>query len=112
MLWKSHGLIQPKSVVSATEEYFEAEDAMGRWMSERCNQGPSHKALTATLFNDWKQWAELSGEYVGTQRRFSDALLTRRLEKWRNSMGVRGYVGLDLKQPTSLPSRAYPYNDD
>ena len=110
--WKKLGLKQPQSVAEATEEYFEAEDAMGRWIAERCNQGPSHKALTATLFNDWKQWAELSGEYVGTQRRFSDALLTRRLEKWRNSMGVRGYVGLDLKQPTSLPSRTYPYNDD
>jgi putative DNA primase/helicase len=56
--------------------------------AERCELGASLKALTATLFNDWKQWAELSGEYVGTQRRFSDALLARRLEKWRNSMGV------------------------
>jgi putative DNA primase/helicase len=110
--WKKQGLKQPQSVAEATEEYFEAEDAMGRWIAERCNQGPEYKALTATLFNDWKQWAELSGEYVGTQRRFSDALLTRRLEKWRNSMGVRGYKGLDLKQPTSLPSRSYPYNDD
>jgi putative DNA primase/helicase len=112
LLWQSQGLVQPKSVVSATEEYFEAEDAMGRWMSERCNLGINHKALTATLFNDWKQWAELSGEYIGTQRRFSDALLARRFEKWRNSMGVRGYQGIDLKQPTSLPARSYPYNDD
>ncbi len=112
LLWQSQGLVQPKSVVSATEEYFEAEDAMGRWMSERCNLGINHKALTATLFNDWKQWAELSGEYIGTQRRFSDALLARRFEKWRNSMGVRGYQGIDLKQPTSLPTRSYPYNDD
>jgi putative DNA primase/helicase len=112
LLWQSQGLVQPKSVVSATEEYFEAEDAMGRWMSERCNLGVNHKALTATLFNDWKQWAELSGEYIGTQRRFSDALLARRFEKWRNSMGVRGYQGIDLKQPTSLPARSYPYNDD
>ncbi len=112
LLWQSQGLKQPQSVMSATEEYFEAEDAMGRWIAERCNLGPSLKALTATLFNDWKQWSELSGEYTGTQRRFSDALLARRLDKWRNTMGVRGYQGIDLKQPTSLPSRSYPYNDD
>ena len=112
LLWQSHGLRQPQSVMAATDEYFEAEDAMGRWVSERCNLGVNHKALTATLFNDWKQWAELSGEYIGTQRRFSDALLARRFEKWRNSMGVRGYQGIDLKQPTSLPARSYPYNDD
>jgi putative DNA primase/helicase len=112
LLWQQQGLKQPASVVQATEEYFEAEDAMGRWLSERCNQGSNFKALTATLFNDWKQWAELAGEYVGAQRRFSDALLARRFDRWRNSMGVRGYQGLDLKQPTSLPSRSYSYNDD
>ena len=112
LLWQRQGITQPKSVSDATEEYFEAEDAMGRWLSERCNFGPNQKALTAMLFNDWKQWAELSGEYVGTQRRFSDALLAKRFDKWRNSMGIRGYLGLDLKQPTSIPSRAYPYNDD
>jgi putative DNA primase/helicase len=111
-MWQQLGLKQPATVVQATEEYFEAEDAMGRWLAERCNLGPNQKELTATLFNDWKQWAELAGEYTGTQRRFSDALLARRFEKWRNSMGVRGYVGLSLKQPTSLPSRAYPYNND
>jgi hypothetical protein len=26
----------PRSVVAATEEYFEAEDALGRWLDERC----------------------------------------------------------------------------
>ena len=112
LLWQSQGLSQPKSVMAATEEYFEAEDAMGRWISERCKQGANDTALTAMLFNDWKQWSEISGEYTGTQRRFSDALLARRFEKWRNSMGVRGFRGIDLKQPTSLPSRSYPYNDD
>ena len=112
LLWQKQGLTQPQTVVSATEEYFEGEDAMGRWMDERCVLGANDKALTATLFNDWKQWSELNGEYTGTQRRFSDALLARRLEKWRNTMGVRGYQGIDLKQPTSLPSRSYPYNDD
>jgi putative DNA primase/helicase len=112
LLWQVQGLKQPQSVVQATEEYFEAEDAMGRWLAERCNLGANSKALTATLFADWKQWAEVSGEYVGTQRRFADALLARRFDKWRNPMGVRGYVGLDLKTPTALPARTYPYNND
>ena len=38
--------------------------------------------------------------------------LAKRFEKWRNPMGVRGYVGLDLKQPTAMPTRTYPYNDE
>jgi uncharacterized membrane protein len=47
--WQRMGLRPPAAVMSATEDYFEAEDAMGRWVAERCNQGSNYKALTATL---------------------------------------------------------------
>ena len=109
--WQELGLQKPKVVAEATQEYFEAEDALGAWMTERCKLGPQERALTATLFNDWKQWAEASGEFVGTQRRFSAGLTARRFEKWRNSMGVRGYQGLDLKQPTGATPSAEPARD-
>ena len=109
--WQRHGrLSPPQRVVDATEEYFEAEDALGRWLDERCVREPNAKSLTAELFNDWKQWAEASGEFVGAQRRFSDLLITRGLDKWRNGMGVRGFQGIGLKHP---PTPAYtPYADD
>ena len=60
-------------MVDATEEYFEAEDALGRWLDERCVREANAKSLTAELFNDWKQWAEASGEFIGSQRRFRSA---------------------------------------
>lgn len=104
--WRALGLQKPKLVADATQEYFEAEDALGAWMTERCKLGPQERSLTATLFNDWKQWAEASGEFVGTMRRFSAGLMARRFDKWRNSMGVRGYQGLDLRQPTDVPAEA------
>jgi putative DNA primase/helicase len=108
--WQREGLRPPASVVSATEEYFEAEDALGRWLDERCVREPNAKSLTAELFTDWKQWAETSGEFIGSQRRFSDLLITRGLEKWRNSVGVRGFQGIGLKHP---PMPAYtPYADN
>ena len=44
-----------QQVVDATEEYFEAEDALGRWLEERCVREPNAKSLTAELFTDWKQ---------------------------------------------------------
>ena len=109
--WQRHGRLDPpQRVVEATEEYFEAEDALGRWLDERCVREANAKSLTAELFNDWKQWAEAAGEFVGAQRRFSDLLITRGLEKWRNGMGVRGFQGIGLKHP---PTPAYtPYADD
>ena len=66
--------------------------------------------LTAELFNDWKAWAEAAGEFVGSQRRFSDQLVARGVEKWRNTTGLRGFRGVGLKHP---PTPAYtPYADN
>ncbi|MGV0986616.1 MAG: phage/plasmid primase, P4 family [Limnohabitans sp.] len=108
--WQQHGLQQPSSVLKATDEYFESEDLLGRWIDERCVLTPNGKSLTAELFNDWKQWAEGAGEFIGSQRRFSDLLLTRGLKKWRNSFGVRGYQGIGLKE---APRTGYrPYSDN
>ncbi len=110
LAWQRLGRLEPpEKVVAATEEYFEGEDALGRWLDERCIREPNAKSLTAELFTDWKQWAEASGEFVGSQKRFSDLLLTRELEKWRNSMGLRGFQGVGLKVPTT-PSYT-PYSD-
>ena len=109
--WQRHGrLSPPQRVVDATEEYFEAEDALGRWLDERCVREPNAKSLTAELFNDWKLWAEAAGEFTGSQKRFADLLLTRGIDKWRNGMGLRGFQGVGLKYP---PAPSYtPYADD
>ena len=103
MQWQRIGLCPPQSVQDATSEYFEGEDAMGRWIEERCVLSPNARALTAELFNDWKQWADEAGEFVGSQRRFADLLITRGIEKWRNSIGLRGFRGIGLKVSPSAP---------
>ena len=109
LAWQKEGLRPPEAVLTATAEYFEAEDAVGRWIEERCVSVATAKSLTAELFNDWKSWAETSGEFVGTQRRFSDLLLSKGVQKWRNSVGVRGFQGIGLKEP---PQQRYPYAND
>ena len=111
LAWQRLGRLEPpQQVMDATEEYFEAEDALGRWLDENCVRVPNAKSLTAELFNDWKQWAEAAGEFIGSQRRFSDLLMTRGLEKWRNGVGIRGFQGIGLKAP---PTPAYtPYADN
>ena len=42
--WQRTGLRPPAAVMAATEDYFEAEDAVGRWIDERCVKGPQHTA--------------------------------------------------------------------
>ena len=103
MRWQRTGLSPPQSVQDATSEYFEGEDAMGRWIEERCVLAATAKSLTAELFNDWKHWADGAGEFVGSQRRFADLLITRGIEKWRNTMGLRGFRGIGLKERPPVP---------
>ncbi|MFT0532418.1 phage/plasmid primase, P4 family [Castellaniella hirudinis] len=110
LAWQREGLKPPAVVVQATDEYFEAEDAMGRWLDERCALAVSEKSLTAELFSDWKRWADDAGEFVGSQRRFSEQLIAKGIQKWRNPNGIRGFQGIGLKYP---PAPAYtPYADN
>lgn len=95
--WQKHGLRPPQAVMAATEDYFEAEDALGRWIDERCETGnQNHWAGSTELFNSWKAWAEANNEFAGSMKRFSETLNTRGFEK--NSNGkARGFRGIRIQ---------------
>ena len=96
--WQRQGLNPPPTVLAATEEYFEDEDTLGRWIGEACDQRPSGTELVSTLFNAWKIWAEAAGEHVGSIRGFSQNLASRGFAKWRDpGTTQRGYRGIALK---------------
>jgi len=95
--WQETGLRPPEAVMAATEDYFEAEDALGRWMEECCDVGsPSFESGSTELFNSWKNWAEANGEYAGSMKRFSETLSARGFEKFKTST-VRGFRGIAVK---------------
>ena len=97
-------------MLSVAETSFEGADSLARWLDERCVRDVNAQSMTTELFTNWKQWAETSGEFIGSQRRFSDLLITRGVEKWRNNAGVRGFRGIGLRHP---PMPAYtPYADN
>jgi putative DNA primase/helicase len=93
-------------VTAATEEYFEAEDAIGRWLEECCVLGPNHTETSADLFARWKGWAEANGEFAGSQRGFSDLMLARGFAKWRDpGTDRRGLRGVALRDRTPNTGR-------
>jgi putative DNA primase/helicase len=75
--WQRDGLKQPLAVTSATDEYFESEDAFGLWFKECCVDVASAITSSATLFKSWSTWAGEAGEHVGSQKRFSQILIAR-----------------------------------
>ena len=95
--WQHEGLRPPVIVSGATEEYFSAEDALAQWLEDCTERRDGEWESATVLFNDWNVWAESNGEFVGSQKRFSENLMARGYKQARRSNG-RGFAGITLKQ--------------
>ena len=100
LAWQRSGLRPPAAVMAATDEYFESEDAFGRWLDERCERGANDSETTAALFADWKTWGESNGEFIGSIKRFAENLTNRGFEAWRDRSSRR-FRGLRLLNTTT-----------
>jgi putative DNA primase/helicase len=98
--WQKIGLAPPKIVTEATDAYMQAEDALFAWIDEYCILDANAWEKTTTLYTGWKAWAEKSGEYVGSMKRFSQNLEERGPSKGvyykRHMTFGRGFLGLRL----------------
>jgi len=94
--WQRVGLKPPARVVEATEEYLEAEDAMGRWLEECCDRNPNVSTATNELFASWKTWSERGGEFTGTMRKLSEDVAKRGFARWKSG-SRKGFKGIALK---------------
>ena len=101
--WHRVGLDPPPAVRAATNEYLAGEDSLALWLEEctETNEGTFLAFETsANLFANWKAWAERTGEFVGTQRRFSQALQDRGFNpKRQGGTGRKGFEGIGLCRP-------------
>ena len=77
LAWQQQGLNAPAAVRDATDAYLAAEDALAQWLDECCCRDPNHAERSSRLFANWKAWAEPAGEFVGSQKRFSQSLEDR-----------------------------------
>jgi putative DNA primase/helicase len=91
--WLERGLAPPQIVTDATAAYLESEDAVSAWIDDCATRDPSAFTKSTELFASWSEWANKSGEHVGSQKRFSQTLETRGFE-FRRTKQARGFVGL------------------
>jgi putative DNA primase/helicase len=106
--WQQTGLCPPDEVKSATNEYLEAEDALSAWISECCEQSTIGTTGSRELFHSWKGWAATAGEFVGSEKRFSQTLEDRGYVKKSTNRG-KIFEGLTVKP--SEPEMRW-YGDD
>ncbi len=108
--WQRDGLRPPACVVSATEEYFDEEDAIGDFLDEEAQRHPQARVAVAEVFQRWQEWAMRRGEYVGTSRWLAQQLANRGFERTRLHAGAKALTGLSLN-PKEYGTRL-PYRDD
>jgi P4 family phage/plasmid primase-like protien len=100
-LWLAEGLNPPPVVVKATQEYLEGEDALGRWIEERCVVGGEREMGTTDAFDDFRNWCRDENEAKGkdwSQRKFSSEMRAKGydISKDRASRTKRVFRGLEL----------------
>lgn len=95
LAWQREGLGKPQAVAEATAAYFEEQDLLAQWLTERCEPDRRETAAVSALFRDWTSWAQARGEQGGTAKSFS-AALERHYAKKHTEKG-RVFVGLRLK---------------
>lgn len=94
--WLDVGLAAPARVTAATAAYLDAEDAIAAWLDERAEREANSFSKTADLFASWSSWADKAGEYVGSAKRFAQALETRGFAPHRHRQLGRGFLGIRL----------------
>ena len=98
LLWQQQGLNPPETVRAASEEYFEEEDAIGRWLEECCTREESASSASSALYECWRTWTAVNGEYTGSLKRFTAALAGHGFPRWEDrATRRRGFRGLTLR---------------
>jgi P4 family phage/plasmid primase-like protien len=104
------GLKKPAQVKAATDVYLANEDALAAWLDDNVNREPKARTLSSETYGNFRRWAEQSGEYCPSQKRFSGWLTDRGFEVKRTSQGSM-IIGLELRQAASNEQGYYRGDD-
>jgi putative DNA primase/helicase len=98
LAWQRDGLMPPAAVRDATADYLAGEDTFELWRDACTTIDVNAWKSSADLWASWKRWAENAGEFVGTQKRFSQTLEERGFTAARDGTKAnrRGYRGARL----------------
>lgn len=95
--WQSEGLGKPESVAYAVDKYLQSEDMLAQWIDECCEQDELARVQASVAYRSFSRWAENSGEYRLSQKRFSAVLEDRGWQRKHTRAGNM-LIGWKLKQ--------------
>ncbi|MHB1287632.1 MAG: phage/plasmid primase, P4 family, partial [Leptospirales bacterium] len=96
--WQRNGLGMPEAIQTATGEYRESSDLIGRWISERCIVTPKAEGTIKDLYEDFCSWTNEEGiDRPPIKRKVSEALVEKGFKKVRiGHKGLAGFYGIGL----------------
>jgi putative DNA primase/helicase len=95
--WQRERLNPPAAVRDATAAYLDSEDAVGRWLEDRCITGPRCWTAVGALFFDWQTWCEQTGEKEGSQKHFTQQLEAHGFQRQRTNR-AKGFLRVALRE--------------
>lgn len=102
LIWQQEGIVEPDSVKKSTEEYRESQDTFSQFFEECCVVRDAARVSNKVLRARYEEWCKENGDYVLTQRPFSQKLLERGFEKKRASAsGAYEWYGFGLRGEAS-----------
>lgn len=103
--WQKNGLMPPEEVVQATQNYHEDMDIIQRWIHDSCfidKINFKKREKTSILYQNFMIYVQNMGEKAFfSQTKFSQSLVKKGFEPYRNSSG-RYILGLSLLDQTHI----------
>lgn len=97
--WLENGLVRPESVLQATRDYFDDQNTLEQWLTERCDVDRTDRyksTRSSQAFESWRSFAKAAGEEPGTNKSFTQVMLKNGFKRVRGSEG-QSFIGLSLK---------------
>lgn len=95
--YHKEGLNPPRSVIDATEGYFEDENTLQQWIIDCCEMSPDYWETPTGLFNSWKSYATAENFASGTNKDFKSKMESAGYRYSKTGIRGRHYVGIKVK---------------
>src|SRR5207247_284234 len=99
--YRKQGLAIPPDLQAASDDYRREQDALKGFLADCCVVAPSATVKVGALYEEYKRWADASGEPKLSKRRLNERLTERGFEstdsiyrqgstgRWWNGVGLR-----------------------
>lgn len=96
--WMRSGLVIPSTVLTATAEYRNSEDQVGRFINDMCVLDSAATATARALRVSYEAWCEESSERPFTAKTFGQSLAARGLDSAQvGADRARTWIGIGLR---------------